>query len=42
MGKATSMRNLRLFDLSRLAAVGIDPAALPIGQEQPARFLGDL
>ena len=30
--------DLRLFDLGELAAVGIDGAALPIGQEQPARF----
>lgn len=30
--------DLRLFDLSELAEVGLDPAALPIGQETPARF----
>jgi hypothetical protein len=30
--------DLRLFDLGELAAVGIDPETLPIGEERPARF----
>jgi hypothetical protein len=37
-GKGHQYADLRLFDLSELSTVGIDPAALPIGQEQPARF----
>lgn len=31
-------KDLTLFDLAELAAVGIDPAALAIGEEAPARF----
>jgi hypothetical protein len=30
--------DLKLFDLGELAAVGLDPSALTIGQETPARF----
>jgi hypothetical protein len=30
--------DLRLFDLSELATVGIDPAALEVGKETPCRF----
>jgi len=30
--------DLRLFDLGELAAVGIDPAGLAIGEEAPTRF----
>lgn len=37
-GKAHKYPDLKLFDLADLAAVGIDGAALTIGEEQPARF----
>lgn len=37
-GKGHKWPDLKLFDLGELAAVGLDPAALPIGQETPARF----
>jgi len=37
-GARHKYKDLTLFDLAWLAAVGIDPAALPIGQETPARF----
>lgn len=37
-GKGHQYKDLTLFDLGELAAVGIDPAGLPIGQEVPCRF----
>jgi len=30
--------DLHLFDLGELAAVGLDPATLALGEETPARF----
>ena len=37
-GKGHKWPDLKLFDLAELAAVGIDPASLPVGQETPCRF----
>lgn len=37
-GKGHQYKDLTLFDLGELAAVGIDPAGLAIGQEVPCRF----
>ena len=37
-GRGHQWPDLKLFDLGELAAVGIDPAGLQIGQETPARF----
>lgn len=37
-GARHKFADLRLFDLAELQAVGIDGAALPLGEEQPARF----
>lgn len=37
-GKGHKFADLRLFDLGELAAVGLDPATLPIGVETPAHF----
>ncbi len=37
-GARHQYKDLTLFNVAELAAVGIDPAALPIGQETPARF----
>lgn len=37
-GARHQYKDLTLFNVAELATVGIDPAALPIGQETPARF----
>lgn len=37
-GKGHRYPDLKLFDLSELATVGVDFAELPIGQEVPCRF----
>ena len=37
-GRAHKYPDLKLFELGELAAVGIDPVSLPIGQEEPCRF----
>ena len=37
-GARHKFADLRLFDLAELAAVGLDPTGLVIGQETPARF----
>lgn len=37
-GKGHQYKDLTLFDLGDLAAVGLEPASLPIGQEVPCRF----
>ena len=37
-GRGHKYPDLKLFDLADLAAVGIDPDGLPLGQEEPCRF----
>jgi hypothetical protein len=37
-GRRHKYPDLKLFDLADLAAVGIDPASLAVGQEAPCRF----
>ena len=37
-GRGHKWPDLKLFDLGELAAVGLDPATVPLGQEVPCRF----
>ena len=37
-GRGHKYPDLKLFDLADLIAVGLDPANLPLGQEEPCRF----
>jgi hypothetical protein len=37
-GRGHKYPDLKLFDLAELAVVGLDPATLPVGQEEPCRF----
>ena len=37
-GRGHKYPDLKLFDLAELVVVGIEPEALPVGQEKPCRF----